>query len=851
MKKLYLLAIILITVTSHAQQFSTDSYLQFRNEVKGLSHEQLQSMYARPADRYIKGFENINVSENTGYLDSMKIKLELTPGELNLLNQNLFMVSERLNYHSFGDAFHSVYYYDLPVFISTDAILHALHMSYDQILMNIEREIMSANLEEFLKSLYDNFGELELKYGESEELADALKDADIYVTIAYSLITDQLQDGHVVSTEKLNELWNAIESKKAYKMALFTYPYRLRTLDFSQFTVRGHYVYTQEDQMFGLKSLEPYFRAMMWLGRTDFLLTPPPENPWEEPWSEKEILRMNLGAFMLNELVQNSEQLDLLKFNETVIDFLVGNSDNITPKEYQSILDESNLTSAEQLLDTTIFHGLIERYNADPELAQEILSDIFLMNPGDSVPGVLPISYRVSGQRFIIDSYVLGNLVFDRLIFNGNKIMRMMPKAMDALFPLGNNDVLPLLEEEFNKYPYAEQMANMRYLVDGKTEDFWTGSLYNVWLNSIRKLNPVENSKQPLFMQTAAWHQEKINTQMASWSQLRHDNLLYAKQSYTGGTGCSFPNSYIEPYPEFYANLKQFAENAGNFFSQLTSNSYEITRIVQFFPNFAEIMGRLEELATKELQNIPFTNEENEWLKSMLFREGGSGTPPYSGWYTNLFFDKWDAAEGDFTVVDIHTQPTDEWGNPVGYVLHTGIGYVNLGVFLVNCPDSKEELMAFAGPVMSYYEKITEDFKRMTDQEWEQLVDQSKLPERPDWTNIYLADINGEIKENGTELPSKLYTGIIEIKKNTIDLQAYPNPVAENLTINLNAENDAFGEILVYNSVGVLIQHSEVQSLVSGRNQINVSFKGFLPGLYIVKVKTDNKFSGVLKVIKK
>jgi hypothetical protein len=128
----------------------------------------------------------------------------------------------------------------------------------------------------------------------------------------------------------------------------------------------------------------------------------------------------------------------------------------------------------------------------------------------------------------------------------------------------------PLLKEEFDRYPYAEQMANLRYLVDQKSPEFWSESLYNVWLNSIRALNPDEEKpNQPLFMKTAAWHQEKINTQLASWSHLRHDNLLYAKQSYTGGTGCSYPYSYIEPYPEFYRRLKQYAKDAGTFFSQL------------------------------------------------------------------------------------------------------------------------------------------------------------------------------------------------------------------------------------------------------------------------------------------
>ncbi len=477
---------------------------------------------------------------------------------------------------------------------------------------------------------------------------------------------------------------------------------------------------------------------------------------------------------------------------------------------------------------------------------------MFFMDPDSDKPGVLPISYRVSGQRFILDSYILGNLVFDRLISNGVKVGRMMPKPMDILFPLGNNDVLPLLKDEFEKYPYAEQMANLRYLVDNKPEDFWTESLYNVWLNSLRELNPVENANQPLFMQTAAWHHEKINTQLASWSQLRHDNLLYAKQSYTGMAGCSFPYSYVEPYPEFYANLKLFAENAGSFFNQLTTDYQGIRTITYFFNNFAEINDKLATLAQKELDGIPFSTEENEWLKSMLSKnEGGCDGPTFSGWFTKLFFENSDFTKNDFTVVDIHTQPTDEVGNVVGKVLHTGVGKVNLGVFLVNCPDSNGELMAFAGPVMSYYETTTENFKRMTDQEWERKVLLADLPKRPEWTNIYLADGSGKMKEKSIELPSEVYVGVVDIQLDQTVLTAYPNPVTNQLTLSFTTDKRTEGNILVYNSAGVLINKITNKIFEPGTNYENISFAGLKSGLYIIKFEDNHSNSSVIKVIKK
>ncbi len=853
-KEILLLLVYLITFSFAvpAQSFSAQEYLQVRQQNQGLTQAELQNLYSRPAEFYIKGFEKAPDLQNIQYLDSAVMKLELTEGELDLLGKNMFFVTERLSYNNFGHAFHIVYNYDLPVFITTDALLHALHMSYNQILKTLEREVMSANLEEFLKSLYDNFDVLISKYGDDESVKSGLADADIYITIAWSLISGELKYGHIADGETLEQIWKAIEDEEMVSMPLFTSPERNRKLDFSQFKVRGHYVYTHQEEMMGLKSLEPYFRTMMWLGRTDFLLTPPPDNPWEKPWTDEEIQRMHYGAFMVNELIQSSPYLDKYHFNEQVINYLVGESDNITIAEYSSVIQAEGINSALQLADPATFQRVKSALNSDTEFSQKILSDFFFMDPFSDEPGVLPISYRVAGQRFIIDSYILGNLVFDRLMFDGQKVMRMMPKPLDALFVLGNNDALPLLKEEFERYPYSEQMANLRYLVDQKPEGFWSESLYNVWLNSIRALNPgEEKANQPLFMKTAAWHQEKINTQLASWSHLRHDNLLYAKPSYTGGTGCSYPYSYIEPYPEFYRRLKQYAKDAGAFFSQLPSDSYLLGQIVQFFPNFENVMERLEILSEKQLAGVAFSDEENEWLKSMLFVEGGSGTPPYSGWYADLFFDEWATAEGDFTIVDVHTQPTDESGNVVGKVLHTGVGVVNLGVFVAPDPTDENKLMAFAGPVMSYYEKITDNFLRLTDQDWEQMVYKNNVPERPLWTNIYLADAEGQAYGPGLELPSMLLTGTIEIHSPQLSITAYPNPVSDELSLSFSAERMLSGQIIIYNANGVVVKQTGPQIFIKGGNTVQISFAGLPEGLYFAKVVAGNQASSVLKIIKK
>src|SRR4029078_9956792 len=91
----------------------------------------------------------------------------------------------------------------------------------------------------------------------------------------------------------------------------------------------------------------------------------------------------------------------------------------------------------------------------------------------------------------------------------------------------------------------------------------------------------------------------------------------------------------------------------------------------------------------------------------------GSAYVDHPGWYGQLFFA--DGLEFDPTVADVHTQPTDEGGNPVGHVLPVGTGAARLMVVVTEgCSGPR----AYAGLASSYYEKVTDDFERLTDEEW-------------------------------------------------------------------------------------------------------------------------------------
>ncbi len=135
------------------------------------------------------------------------------------------------------------------------------------------------------------------------------------------------------------------------------------------------------------------------------------------------------------------------------------------------------------------------------------------------------------GQRFVIDSYVNGHVVFDEV--RGSACCR---RHWMCSFPSETMRPDNCSFQKSRRWDYGRQLAALRYLIDAYDDSFWRETIYNGWLDGIRELNPPDDrTGLPAFMQTAAWWQQKMNTQLAGWAQLRHDNLLYAKQSYTGG----------------------------------------------------------------------------------------------------------------------------------------------------------------------------------------------------------------------------------------------------------------------------------------------------------------------------
>ncbi len=307
-----------------------------------------------------------------------------------------------------------------------------------------------------------------------------------------------------------------------------------------------------------------------------------------------------------------------------------------------------------------------------------------------------------------------------------------------------------MLDDQLTTYDYAGNLASMRTLVDEHDAEFWHANLYNDWLSALRALSPTAELADPAaaglptIAATEPWGRRMLNTQLASWAQLRHDTLLYAKQSYTSGASCEFPDAMVDLYPEFYAALERLAAH-GSQLAELATGSKETQYLADsmhtYFTKLATVASTLKGMAEQQRTGEPFTADQMAFINDAVVintvPSGCTSVEQAASWYSQLFFSALKALEQDPTIADVHTQPTDEGGGDLGRILHVATGLPRL---MVVTADTCVGPRAYVGIASSYFEKLTDDWVRVTDSEWNtQLQTPGQEPADVEWMQDLIA----------------------------------------------------------------------------------------------------------------
>lgn len=659
-------------------------------------------------NKYLSNVENIG--QFSGF----------TNEQLTMLMKNGFVVlpSQDTKMHYIYDVNE---YNGVPNFITADSALHIYHKFYDKSLMSVESNYLYNDLklmsEQMLLNSIDLFNVLK-----DEELKQLQKNNIVYFLVASELMGASTEITAKVDP-KLKELANNELDLIAQSKGYVRSPLFQNDMDYSQFTVRGHY--TRSDE------LGQFFKTMIWYG-----IAPLPFFNDSGDWNKSntfQALLQSLSIFLDPGYgkVSATEQWSNIY---SITSQYVGLSDDIQAftmnKLRVSVFGED--TNPDNYNDSKYEDKLLKAVKDLPEPQIQ----------GKITKASTPTGkqYRFMGQRYVLDSFIMQELI--------EPYKRPVPSALDVAGVLGSNTAETILLVD-NKpqqiWPeYELTYKKLKSEVSGYSEELWGRNLYNGWLWSIQSaLTEYDvNSGMPMFMTNDAWRHKTLNTALGSYTELKHDTVLYSKQAVAemGGPSETASQHYVEPNVPLYSKLLYLTDQTislledNNMLNESMRNGAEL---------YKEVLELLLNCSIKELSNEPLTEEE----KDQLLWYGGK-MEIISYYLLEGLTDDYSAVElSDMLVTDVATIVKS--------------GYLSLGtgtydyIYVVVPVEGK--LYLTRGSVYSYYEFLSDT--RLTDEEWWTLhglqkdeleygvylnkTEPSKdLPSQPLWVNTFKSDHN-------------------------------------------------------------------------------------------------------------
>lgn len=624
--------------------------------------------------------------------------LPLSVQQRRALAQNLFTVSPT-NAKQLFHIYEENDYKNIPSFVTTDAVLHLYHIFYDFTLRTVEEKTLTPVLQRLTEGMLADSIAAWKETSDPQLKQAALKNV-VYFAVAARLLGLQKETPAEASNMLAQEL-ALINDHEGFKIgAIFPY-----TIDYSQFIPRGHYTRSEV--------LQKYFRTMMWYGLVPFALK-------SNEGRSDETIRQSLL------LVRSLYRAKLAPDWETIYEptsFFVGSADDVTPAEWKALMEQvfGAELQLKEFADAQKFEAFFE---AAQKLRPPRIQFRTRVQPNQPQFPDPSVQLRLMGQRYIPDSEILQRLSIP--------LQRVFPTGLDAMAVIGSPRALEILDaypQIYNEKNWADYKPERAKLIEefGQVKpEKWTSNLYWSWLNTLRALLEPVPAGYPSFMRNTAWADKSLYTALGSWAELRHDTILYGKQSGAEQGDGSEPapyKGYVEPNVTFWERLLRLTEQSRE---GLTVRNLLPEELTDKFEQFENLLTTLKGISEKELRNQRLTEDEYEEIRHI------GGTLEYmtlSVMTGNP--DTWEMVnetDKDMAVVaDVHTGGDR--------VLEEGVGHAN--EILVVVP-VEGKLVLTRGAVFSYYEFQQPAADRLTDEKWQSRIKAGRTPEPPVWTKTFL-----------------------------------------------------------------------------------------------------------------
>lgn len=440
---------------------------------------------------------------------------------------------------------------DLPIFITSDSLLNAYHVLYEESVLRLENA-MAARMPEILRLILDGLEASDDHLKGDPELARRAGDRGrLVIGIALRL----LDDGFRFEDDSLDAILDA-EVARIVKAGDVMMPDWLgepdpsfTALDYSRYQPRGFY--TRSDR------LQRYFRAVSWLQSIPFRVG-----------KDEELL----AILMLGNTVTYGKIESFAKARE-IDSFL---------RAYRNLIgagDDWDLMSAaheaQNDLDLDLDGDALEgkrtwlRKSAEKHGEGPLVNDQIRFAPADPAQTTEP-NFR------IIAAYRIPSAILFQRTTDLRKFQRDQPEGLEVAAALGSKFA--------RKHLRGDKRKDLLQTIDSCRTYFRGDSLYFQYLRALEALLDEPEPDAPEFMGKEAWQAKSCNTALGGWAQLRHTWSLQAKQSvhYLGLT--RVPPGFVEPEPQFFSRMADLAKKT----------SVVLAKVGAFEPDHLAVAGQLK-----------------------------------------------------------------------------------------------------------------------------------------------------------------------------------------------------------------------------------------------------------------
>jgi hypothetical protein len=622
----------------------------------------------------------------------------IVPGE----EDQLFHIYERNDYRQF------------PSFVTTDLYLQAFHMFFDCLLKETEEQKFSPMVTLFVKQNYEQMMQLASTTTDAKIKAAAEHNA-AYYAIAYELNTGKSLPVPASFSELVKEEINHVNAAETTSSEFlgYTEAKNMPMFIYNIYRPRGHYTRNE--------TLKRYFCAMMWLQNAPF------GTDKDDQLEQALLLAQTIGG--------NANLTKQYKDITEPITYLMGMPDDVSILQVYAEIQKSGSTVSELINDK-------KKFDAIRKALEELSKKQSIIKPKFQASS--PFKICLMPQRYMPDSEVLQEMVD----YESTPTLRDVPKGLDILASIGISSAERILiqelkeQEKWNKYT-----SNLEQMKKRMGEIDWNQTVANKWIAALKDVNS-KNAQYPKFMLSPQWDKKNLNTALASWAELKHDAILYAKQpmgAECGGGGPPEPyvKGYVEPNIAYWTKAIELIDATMDVLKRFdlvtekgTTAATDLREQAEFLLNCSkkELAGK--NLTEQEYRQIETIGSTFENITLNLIKE------------SDQFLMGWGNVNGAdkkiSVVADVYT--ANSYNNPDKSVLYEAVGPAH-EIYVVVELDGY--LYLTRGAVFSYRE-FQEDIAapRKTDEEWQQELQTQPDKGIPNWMKEIIVPLGGKSLDN-------------------------------------------------------------------------------------------------------